>query len=179
MYRETIVHNGKRYHRYPESPRRHLRVYFWRHSNGGECPFALHRQIWIDNNGEIPKGFIIHHKDGNSLNNKIENLEMLQKNEHSKNHMLTPERREMSRQNAKKQGNRLNKDYIKWTKTKEGKEHCKKNVVGSIFLKTPKKHICPICNYEFESIYIVAKYCSKKCKNYYNNHLSPKKKKSI
>lgn len=42
----------------------------------------LHRYIWEIERGEIPKGFEIHHKDGNKLNNIIDNLECISRGEH-------------------------------------------------------------------------------------------------
>lgn len=46
----------------------------------------LHRVIWEEHFGKIPKDFIIHHKDGNVKNNNINNLEMLSKFEHNSLH---------------------------------------------------------------------------------------------
>lgn len=46
----------------------------------------LHRYIWEKHNGEIPKGFIIHHKDNDRTNNNIENLECISRSDHSKGH---------------------------------------------------------------------------------------------
>ena len=46
----------------------------------------LHRAVWIKYNGNIPKGYHIHHKDENKDNNNIENLELLSPTEHSKRH---------------------------------------------------------------------------------------------
>ncbi len=42
--------------------------------------------VWITENNlkEIPKGYVIHHKDGDSLNDNIENLEILTDSEHKK-----------------------------------------------------------------------------------------------
>ncbi|MDR2874289.1 MAG: HNH endonuclease [Methanobrevibacter sp.] len=37
----------------------------------------LHRLIWEEVNGPIPKGYFIHHKDENRMNNDIENLEIM------------------------------------------------------------------------------------------------------
>lgn len=45
-----------------------------------------HRKVWRESYGEIPKGFHIHHKDGNKLNNSIENLELVSISEHLSNH---------------------------------------------------------------------------------------------
>lgn len=46
----------------------------------------LHREIWKDAHGEIPSGCVIHHKDGNQLNNEIENLECKQSFCHASHH---------------------------------------------------------------------------------------------
>jgi hypothetical protein len=46
----------------------------------------LHRKVWEDFYGEIPKGFTIHHKDGNKLNNDITNLVLISNVEHSRMH---------------------------------------------------------------------------------------------
>ena len=42
----------------------------------------LARHVWESNHGEIPDGMLIHHIDGNCLNDKIENLELMTRAEH-------------------------------------------------------------------------------------------------
>ena len=37
----------------------------------------LHRKIWEDHYGEIPKGKVIDHINGNTLDNRIENLQCI------------------------------------------------------------------------------------------------------
>jgi len=98
---EHIVYNGKKYWRYPESKRRQLRVYFWHHGKWKSPPIALHRQIWIDNFGPIVKGYVVHHKDGNTFNNQLSNLELMKKGYHASIH-ATPEMRKRSSENIKK-----------------------------------------------------------------------------
>lgn len=85
--RETVEYDGDKYHRYPDSDRRHLRVYFWAHTEWKESPVALHRQKWINEHGEVPDGCDIHHEDGDPLNNAIENLVALSRSEHAKKHL--------------------------------------------------------------------------------------------
>ena len=100
MQRETIEYRGKRYHRYPNSPHRHLRVYYWNHSDSKGSknpPRALHRQMWIDAYGPIPKGHIVHHKDGDSLHNDLDNFELLSNAKHASMHGREDARREQSR----------------------------------------------------------------------------------
>lgn len=109
--RETIIYNGQKYNRYPESNRRHLRVYYWKHDKWKEPPVALHRQVWMDNYGEIPPGYHIHHKDGNTENNSIENLECISPKDHVKKHPMSEE----ALQRARERGLRENK-LAKWQK---------------------------------------------------------------
>jgi len=37
----------------------------------------LHRVVWEEANGPIPRGFVVHHKDLDQKNNSIENLELI------------------------------------------------------------------------------------------------------
>lgn len=46
----------------------------------------VHRLQWIKYHGEIPKGCVVHHKDGNKLNWSIENLELLSRKDHILQH---------------------------------------------------------------------------------------------
>lgn len=47
-----------------------------------------HRLVWKKHYGEIPKGYHIHHINGNKLDNRIENLTLISKNIHSKIHSI-------------------------------------------------------------------------------------------
>lgn len=44
------------------------------------------RHVWSQCYGDIPRGYVIHHKDRNSLNDTIDNLEALTKAEHINEH---------------------------------------------------------------------------------------------
>ena len=44
----------------------------------------MHRYVWEKENGKIPKGWDIHHKNENKADNRIENLECLPKSEHTR-----------------------------------------------------------------------------------------------
>lgn len=45
--------------------------------------FMEHRVIWVWNNGAIPKGLVINHKDYNRANNAIDNLELMTQKENT------------------------------------------------------------------------------------------------
>ena len=50
-----------------------------------------HRYLWEQTFGEIPTDFQIHHKDGNKLNNDIDNLECVPSFYHNSLHHRGPE----------------------------------------------------------------------------------------
>lgn len=77
---ETVIFNGRRYNRYPESKNPAHRRYFARAGH------RLHRDVWEFYNGPIPEGMHIHHVDGNTANNDISNLECVPDREHRKHH---------------------------------------------------------------------------------------------
>lgn len=52
-----------------------------------------HRAIWIENFGEIPKDHMIHHKNGNKKDNRIENLQCVSRKKHGKIHRLKERKR--------------------------------------------------------------------------------------
>ncbi len=45
-----------------------------------------HRVVWEEENGPIPLGHSIHHLNGNKLDNRLENLELLTRGQHSTHH---------------------------------------------------------------------------------------------
>lgn len=45
-----------------------------------------HRKVWFEHFGSIPEGSVIHHKNGNKHDNRIENLECLTRSQHMKEH---------------------------------------------------------------------------------------------
>ena len=68
----TQKFNGKDFKLYP-------REYYF--SRGTK---RIHVQVWESVNGKTPKGFHIHHKDGNKQNNIVSNLEYIHPKRHRK-----------------------------------------------------------------------------------------------
>ena len=84
---ETIVFNGRVYHRNPDAKQLHRRRYFWgRREYGNGKKIALHVAIWEHHNGPVPEGRLVHHKDSDSFFNDISNLECITYSEHGKIH---------------------------------------------------------------------------------------------
>lgn len=82
---ELFVFQGNPYRRYPSSRFKQASTYFTYHPSNNKR-ILLHRAIWEHYNGEIPKGYDIHHKDGNPSNNDISNLECCTRKEHFRKH---------------------------------------------------------------------------------------------
>ena len=88
MQREITEYNGYRFIRYPKSTRESDRKYFkgWVVINGKREKKSLHRYMWLIEKGDIPKGYVVHHIDGNYSNNTIDNLTLMLAGEHEKLH---------------------------------------------------------------------------------------------
>lgn len=127
----------------------------------------LHVYVYEKCNGEIPKGYQIHHIDHNKDNNDISNLMLLTRKEHNKIHYeeMTKEEKERRRKNLE-----LNArpKAVEWHKSKEGREWHLKHY-EQVKEKLYKKHKfkCKMCNKEFESSQVRSKFCSNVCKSRY------------
>ena len=80
---DCIQFNGKKYYRC-QAQRYFSTSYDYKNKKSGT---RLHRDVWEFYSGKkIPKGYHIHHKDGNWLNNDFSNLECLSRKEHFERH---------------------------------------------------------------------------------------------
>lgn len=80
--KESVVFNGLTYTRYPDGKSASGRKYYYNQSNG----LALHQAVWVAANGPIPRGYHIHHRDGDTGNNALDNLEMVSPGDHCRIH---------------------------------------------------------------------------------------------
>jgi hypothetical protein len=122
---ETIVFNGRRYNRYPESDNPPHSRYFARSGH------RLHRDVWVHHNGPIPEGMHIHHIDGNTANNDISNLACVTRKEHWDSH-----REEMSQRSRSPEHlahlERIRSSAAEWHRSPEGLEWHRKHAERSI-----------------------------------------------
>lgn len=125
----------------------------------------MHRYVWEYYNGEIPKGYQIHHIDHDKSNNSIENLKIISISKHMKMH---------SDENVKEHCESMIKNLdenarpkaSEWHKSKEGREWHKKHynrMKDKLYIT--KKYKCKQCGKEFESTMTESKFCSNNCKS--------------
>ena len=131
--------------------------------------YRLHRAVYEYYNGKIPKGLVVHHKDGNKENNDISNLELKTQKEHNKYHFDNcSEETKVKRRKVIE--DRIIKAAI-WHKTNP-----MSHIIHSIASKKGwnnkeyREVICQQCGKTFKTrgSRNNPKFCSGKCKNDYN-----------
>lgn len=123
----------------------------------------MHWYVWEFYNGKRPKGFHIHHKDGNTWNNEIENLELVESKKHLSEHIKN------RIQNNKEWFDDFQKKGIErateWHKSPEGIEWHKLHAKNCNFGATYKQeHECQQCGKKYISKQKFGKYCHQNCK---------------
>lgn len=118
----------------------------------------LHRYVWEHEVGAIPKGYHVHHIDGNKANNDISNLCIMTGKGHRRLHGQEQARKETSRENIKK----AIVAAPAWHYSEAGKQWHSKHMKG---FKHPRyDYNCEYCGKLFEGIKD-QRFCSNKCKS--------------
>lgn len=127
----------------------------------------LHRATWEYHNGKIPKGYHVHHKDGNKLNNDISNLEILPGAEHISLHGNNWAKSHYEKM-VKNMEENVRPKAIEWHGSADGhKWHKEQYKIGLKKFKENKViKKCKQCEKEFKSLDTkIAKFCSNNCKS--------------
>lgn len=118
----------------------------------------FHRVVWEHFKGPIPKNHVIHHKDGNKLNNSIDNLECLTQAEHSRLHRL---------QESEILSKRMSKNSEKihaWLKTEIGKNFLSNKAKKGYANRPLVSFSCEECGVDFSTKHVMhTKFCSDRC----------------
>ena len=121
----------------------------------------LHRTVWEYHNGEIPKGYHVHHKDGNRCNNDIANLALMQGSIHLSEHMQSEVRKDTARMSIQ----RAIEAAPAWHHTEEGKKWHSAHGKESWASREHKKYTCSCCGKEFYTKNIYGKISNRFCGN--------------
>ena len=127
-------------------------------NQGRKHPRGLHVAIWeFYSKKTVPRGWHVHHKDGNPHNNGYENLECLPAKEHRK----IPKK--IDRVAMGKNLERIRPLATAWHRSAVGRqwhrEHARKIWEKSLRVGC----LCCVCGGPFESYHANAKFCSQRC----------------
>jgi hypothetical protein len=149
---------GKEYYLYPNER------YF---SKGNK---RLHRVIWEHYKGEIPKGYDIHHKNGETTDNRIENLSLISRSLHAR---FTGKQRFKNEPEwfvkFQEKGIEIAKE---WHKSPEGREWHKEHGKKAWINRPYKTCNCIECGKEYQTRHGgISKYCHNNCKAKHNRRI--------
>lgn len=134
---------------------------YWQNTRTRE---RLHRFVWRHYFGDIPKGFHIHHIDGDKSNNDISNLALLSPQAHLKLHAeaRSPETLQRIRDNC----DRIRPLTKAWHASKAGFEWHKAHYEQmKDKLHKPREYTCLNCGKTFISTKVGSKFCCNNCKS--------------
>lgn len=143
--KKIIIYNGRRYY-----------------ENKGYYFFTerLHRRMWEDAYGPIPEDHHIHHKNGNSHDNRLENLECIHKKKHHSMHFSAMRQVEaMQRKESRDKAN-------EWYRSEKGAKFLSGASKKGWEERKPIERICVICSAKFTTKnFNGTKYCSQTCRS--------------
>lgn len=125
----------------------------------------LHVYVWEYYNGDIPKGYEVHHKNRDKATTNINDLELLPKSEHMKKHWqekTEEERNEVRARFVKNVGDAAKKWHCSEEGRKWHKEHYER-MKGALHQR--KLYLCKCCGKLFSGV--KEGYCSNACKSKY------------
>lgn len=120
-----------------------------------------HQWVWINMHGLIPKGYHIHHKNENKSDNRIENLELIERSRHLSHHMQNPERKVKSKEICDK----IRPLTKKWHASEEGLAWHKLHGIKTWSERNSFKITCKQCNKEADTKTFHQEFCSNACKS--------------
>lgn len=129
-------------------------------------PIHAHRWVWINHHGTIPKGMDIHHIDGDKDNNEIENLAMLSRSDHLKEHWKDPELRKERR----KQLDKWRPKAHEWLRSLEGRKKQSDDAIEGWKKRKNFTISCLQCKREVCTSQSWTKFCSDACDKKWRRH---------
>lgn len=140
-------------------------------NNGKPHRKRLHVYVWEKANGEVPKGYDIHHIDHDKSNNTLSNLVAMSRHNHISMHMEERDKDEMRRIMNEK----VRPEACKWHSSEAGREWHRQLYETTLAPSWGKNVIkkCDWCGKEYTVSAIKesrSRFCSNKCKTAFRYH---------
>jgi hypothetical protein len=158
LQRDDVWLDGIRYSRFPTSRNKNQRRYWMPPRGSGKD--ALHREIWKKHRGAIPSGAHVHHRDGDPLNNDVENLACVTPKEHAALHA------EEFSDARRAQMDRARVFAAAWHRSPEGRQWHREHGRASWQEREAQTIVCSWCGREAERFFTTratTRFCSRKC----------------
>lgn len=126
----------------------------------------LHKSVWGFYNGDVPKGYEVHHKDFDSANNDISNLICITKEEHREMHKEISRKFGRSEKQLKHLG-RIRDKTKEWHSSEAGRKWHSEHGKRIAEKREEKPFICEICGKHYTSKQYATRFCSNNCKSKY------------
>src|SRR3990167_7766325 len=172
---EFIIYKGEKY--------RLSRFYYYEVQGNKRSNFrkSLHRRIWEEEHSTIPKGYHIHHIDGNKFNNSLTNLQLISASEHIKHHQEELSKNPSFIQHRTESLIKAREEAKEWHSSAEWKkwhiQHYSKNKEK---LYQVHAHYCIFCKKEyFSPRKKKTKFCHVNCREKHNRRTNLEKRKCI
>lgn len=128
-----------------------------RSNEGRRHAKGLHVAVWEFYSGQtVPKGYEVHHKDGNCFNNDYSNLECLPRKEHRRATNYSTER-------VREHLDEIRPLTAAWHKSEEGSEWHRQHGKECMEKRPLVERTCICCGATFQAKNKYAKFCSHNC----------------
>lgn len=122
----------------------------------------LHIAVWKYHHGDIPRGYHIHHSDGNRFNNQLENLRLIESGKHKSYH--AKKRMEYNKKHIEE----IRPLAAEWHGSDAGREWHSKQGRENWEKRNEQQYVCTECGAVFATKHIYGKgqntFCSNNCK---------------
>lgn len=70
----------------------YVRLKYWDDDREKYVHIFEHRFVWQQTNGPVPPGFVVHHENEDKSDNRLSNLRLMRRADHTREHSIQPDK---------------------------------------------------------------------------------------